>query len=137
MDTEILDSEAFPSPGAKGKELPLPVESEESQELQESEVPEEVIIETAVLEMSSGQAANQGVEVDQVIFHPGPGETLDGLPDVTAVDVRTLGGETLEAAGPVAVIAAAERVRKGAKGVLVAFRDLGGLEGAALVVRRA
>ncbi len=81
--------------------------------------------------------ATKGCQVDSAIVHPGPGDKIDGLPDVLdSLDVRQLGGETLEAAGPIAVIEATSRVRQGASGVLVAFRDLGGRDGAALVVRQ-
>lgn len=81
--------------------------------------------------------ASAGLDVDAAIYHPGNGQDLDGLPSVPVQDIRDLAGEALDASGAVAVAAAAERIRGGTSStVLVAFRDLGGDEGAALVVRR-
>ncbi|MHC4606594.1 MAG: beta-ketoacyl synthase N-terminal-like domain-containing protein [Planctomycetota bacterium] len=71
-------------------------------------------------------------KVDAVLCN----SAAEGLPDVPKHDVRDLAGETLDASGVVAVIAAAERVRTGASAMLVAFRDLTGRDGATLLVRR-
>jgi len=54
-----------------------------------------------------------------------------------AYDIRDLAGEALDAAGAVAVAAAAERIlSKAASSVLIAFRSLDSRDGAALVMRR-
>ena len=70
--------------------------------------------------------------VDQVLFHPGPADRIDG-PDAPARDIRDICGETLDAAGVVAVNEAARLAAERAS-VLVVMRDLGGHDGAALVV---
>ena len=78
----------------------------------------------------------EGHEIDGAIVHPGSENRIDGLPPVPTEDLRDLAGESLDAAGALAVIEASARVRRGARGILIAFRDVGGHDGAALVVRR-
>ena len=75
-------------------------------------------------------------DIDCAIVHPGSSDSVDGLPDVPVHDIRDLSGETLDAAGAMAVVEAADRISKGARGVLIAFRDLSGRDGAAMVLQR-